>query len=171
MSVYTVHEPPLRLADDAPDVERYAFVRDGFSFWAFLLVPLWMLRHGMWLVLVIYLLVLAGLETLVKVSGASGFSVGLIGVLISLLVGLEAGTLRRFTLGRKGWRNIGVVSGQDLEDAERRFFEGWVQRAAAQPGGPPAAVPSAPAAPAAPPPRAPHIPDVIGLFPEPGANR
>jgi hypothetical protein len=168
MSVYTVHEPPLRLADDAPDAERIAFVRDGFSFWAFLFVPLWMLRHGLWLVLVIYLVVVAGLETAVKIAGASGFSVGLIGFLISLLIGLEASTLRRFTLGRRGWKNIGVVSGEDREDAERRFFEGWAQKAVAQPRTPTVTVPATPATMN---PRMPHAPDVIGLFPEPGANR
>ena len=32
-------------------------------------------------------------------------------LLISFLVGLEASTLRRFTLARRGWRNIGLVSG------------------------------------------------------------
>ena len=36
MSVYTVHEPPQRMADDAVNAERFVFVRDGFSFWAFL---------------------------------------------------------------------------------------------------------------------------------------
>ena len=57
MSVYTVHEPPLRAADALPDAERFAFVRDGFSFWAFLLAPLWMLWHRMWLVLAVYVAV------------------------------------------------------------------------------------------------------------------
>ena len=51
-----------------------------------------------------------------------------IGLLIALLVGLEAGTLRRFTLTRRGWKNVGVVSGDDLEDAERRFFDAWLRR-------------------------------------------
>ena len=54
MSVYTVHEPPRRAGAAAADVERFAFVRDGFSWWAFLLAPLWMLRHRMWLVLIGY---------------------------------------------------------------------------------------------------------------------
>ncbi len=43
------------------------------------------------------------------------------------MIGLEASTLRRFTLRRRGWRNVGVVSGDDLEDAERRFFDAWVR--------------------------------------------
>jgi hypothetical protein len=171
MSVYTVHEPPRRAADDPPDWERFAFVRDGFSMWAFLLAPLWMLRHRMWLVLVGYVVVSAGLETLVKALGASGFTVTVTGLLIALLVGLEAGTLRRFTLSRRRWKNVGVVSGDDLEDAERRFFDAWVRKTAAQSPAPSASAPPAAGAPAAPSPRLPHAQSVIGLFPEPGANR
>ena len=45
MSVYTVHEPPLRAASRIAEPERFVFVRDGFSFWAFLFAPLWMLWH------------------------------------------------------------------------------------------------------------------------------
>ena len=40
MSVFTVHEPPLRVTDVRPDPARFAFVRDGFSFWAFLVAAL-----------------------------------------------------------------------------------------------------------------------------------
>jgi Protein of unknown function (DUF2628) len=170
MSIYTVHEPPLRAGVTASDAERYVFVRDGFSFRAFLFGPLWMLWHRMWLVLTGYILVSAVIETLVAASGASAFAVGTIGVLISLLVGLEAGTLRRFTLRRHGWRNVGIVSGDGLEAAERRFFESWV-RHAAQPGAPGASAPATPAASPPPSPRMPQPPEVIGLFPEPGARR
>src|SRR6202035_4901665 len=141
MSVYTVHEPPRRAGAAAADVERFAFVRDGFSWWAFLVTPLWMLRHRMWLVLVFYAVISAGLATLVRMLGVSGAIVGVIGLLISLLVGLEAGTLRRFTLSRRGWKNLGVVSGDDLEDAERRFFDAWLQRTNSTAGGPRAPTP------------------------------
>ena len=54
MAVYTVHQPPLRATDAAPDPQRFVFVRDGFYFWAFLPRALWMLWHRMWLVLLIY---------------------------------------------------------------------------------------------------------------------
>jgi hypothetical protein len=169
MSVYTVHEPPRRAGTAAADVERFAFVRDGFSWWAFLVTPLWMLRHRMWLVLVCYAVISAGLATLVRMLGVSGAIVGVIGLLISLLVGLEAGTLRRFTLSRRGWKNLGVVSGDDLEDAERRFFDAWLQRKSSPSNGPPAPMPG-PAS-AAPSWRGPLGSDVIGLFPEPGGRR
>ena len=122
MSVYTVHEPPLRAGAAASDVERFAFVRDGFSWWAFLFAPLWMLRHWMWLVLIGYVVIVGAIEIPVKLSGAPSLAASLIGILLGLLVGFEAGTLRRFTLNRRGWKNLGIVSGDDLEDAERRFF-------------------------------------------------
>jgi hypothetical protein len=169
MSVYTVHEPPLRAGAAASDVERFAFVRDGFSWWAFLFAPLWMLRHRMWLVFVCYAVISGGLATLVRIFGVPAAVVGLIGLLISLLVGLEAGTLRRFTLDGRGWKNLGVVSGDDREDAERRFFDAWLQRKNS-----PSSVPHTPMpgpAAAAPNRRGSLGSDVIGLFPEPGAPR
>ncbi|MDR3422585.1 MAG: DUF2628 domain-containing protein [Xanthobacteraceae bacterium] len=163
MSVYTVHEPPLRVAEAAPDPDRFVFVRDGFYFWAFLLTPLWMLRHRLWLVLLIYVAVAAGVDEAMYLAGLGTAAIALAEFLISLLIGLEAATLRRFSLKRRGWRNVGVVSGEDVEDAERRFFDAWVRSA---PGQRPAA-----AAPSAPPPRVTPSPDIIGLFPDPGANR
>ena len=169
MSVYTVHEPPLRAGAAASDVERFAFVRDGFSWWAFLFAPLWMLRHRMWLVLIGYVVVAGAVEIPVKLSGAPALAASLIGILLGLLVGLEAGTLRRFTLSRRGWKNLGVVSGDDLEDAERRFFDVWLRRTNTPSSGPQAVMPGS--ASAAPNRRGPLGSDVIGLFPEPGAPR
>ena len=61
MPTYTVHEPPRRNGS-APDPQRFAFVRDGFHFWAFLLSPLWLLYRRLWLVFVCYLLIGAATE-------------------------------------------------------------------------------------------------------------
>ena len=168
MSVYTVHQPPLDSGAAATEPYRFVFVRDGFSWWAFLLTPLWMLRHRLWLALAIYVLVSAALDVGLRALGASVFVLVLAGLLISLLAGLEAGTLRRSKLARRHWRNIGVVTGDDVEDAERRFFDAWIRQAPVRrPTSPPNAPASGPAAPA--PPSAPS--GVIGLFPEPGAHR
>ena len=167
MSVYTVHQPPLDLGAAATEPYRFVFVRDGFSWWAFLLTPLWMLRHRLWLALLIYVVVAAALDAGLRALGASVFLLVVAGLLISFLVGLEAGTLRRFKLARRHWRNVGVVTGDDLEDAERRFFDAWVRQAPARrsaaPSGASASGSAAPAPVAA--------TGVIGLFPEPGAHR
>jgi hypothetical protein len=93
--------------------------------------------------------------------------------------------LQRFTLKRRGWKNVGVVSGSDLEDAEHRFFAAWVRSVPSQstfpPAGPssttlPSTLPTTPMAaylalPKTPPQETPYASGVIGLFPEPGAQR
>ena len=170
MAVYTVHEP-ARSDDDRDDDAiahgaRFAFVRDGFHFWAFLLAPLWMLRHRMWLELIAWLLLLAGITFALEGLGVAesvGFAVAL---LLSLLVGIEASSLRRWKLSRRGFASVGVVVGDDLEDAERRFFDGWTEQSE----------PPARAAPPPPPSQAPSqflgssSSEIVGLFPQPEAR-
>jgi hypothetical protein len=169
MSVYTVHEPPLRAAEALADPQRFIFVRDGFYFWAFLLAPFWMIRHRLWLVLALYLLISIGVAVGLRAVGGSDGAIILAGFLISLLVGFEAGTLRRWTLQRRGWRNVGTVSGRRREEAELRFFDAWLRQAPVRPMAPPAASPATPAT--TPPPASPDGTGVVGLFPEPGGSR
>ncbi|HEY6258589.1 MAG TPA: DUF2628 domain-containing protein [Xanthobacteraceae bacterium] len=165
MAVYTVHEPRLRGAS-APEPERFVFVRDGFYFWASLVGPLWMLRHRMWLVLLGYGLLVAGLGWWLRHAQASAAIALSVNALLGLLIGFEAGTLRRFTLARRGFANIGIVVGDDIDLAERRFFDAWIRKSA--PGGP---APRGDAAAPASTMRMPQAPsDVLGLFPEPGAS-
>jgi hypothetical protein len=162
MPVYTVHEPPPRRGMSESDPARIAFVRDGFSFWAFLLGPIWMLWHRLWLVLIGYLVSMAALQVGVAKLGATGGARALVGLLVAILVGLEAATLRRWTLRRGGWKNLGVVVADDSDLAERRFFDAWLGSTTAAP--PPVPGPS-PARPASD-----GRGDVIGLFPQPGAR-
>jgi hypothetical protein len=164
MSIYTVHEPPLRAGAAAPEPDRCVFIRDGFSFWAFLFGPLWMLRHRMWLVFVLYVVIALVLEGLVAVASNSDALIAMIGLLIAFWVGLEAATLRRFTLRQSGWRDVGVISGEDREAAERRFFDAWLQEGTQIPARPITSLHAIN-------PNQPTTSGVVGLFPEPGARR
>ncbi|HWP26386.1 MAG TPA: DUF2628 domain-containing protein [Xanthobacteraceae bacterium] len=161
MPIYTVHAPPAK-PGFTPDPERFVFVRDGFHFWAFLLTPLWMIWRRLWLVLVLYVLVLIVLQIALRLIGATPTVHTLVGLLLSLLVGFEAATLRRWTLNRRRWNQLAVVSAPNREAAERRFFDSWLRQAAWE------AVRDSPS-PATPPPShsAPASSDVVGLFPEP----
>src|SRR3954471_10088050 len=107
MAVYTVHEPLPKRDEASADPERFAFVRDGFYFWAFVLGPLWMLWRRLWLVTLLYFAITAGLQLAVWALEASGGVKFLLHFLLALLIGFEAGTLRRWTLTRRGWRNLG----------------------------------------------------------------
>ena len=168
MAVYTVHEPPLRAgARSAPEPERFVFVRDGFAFWAFLLTPLWMLRHRLWLVFIGYVLLTVALLVALGLIGMSATVMATVTVLLSALVGFEAATLRRFTLARRRWTNIGTVVGDDAESAERRFFDAWVDKTWVDNtphASPPVLTGTLSRRPLA-------SSEVIGLFPEPGASR
>ncbi len=163
MPTYTVHEPPPQKGVRA-EPERFLFVRDGFYGWAFLLAPLWLLARRQWLAFVVYVIVGVAVEAALARAGLSGTAQLLAGLLIALIVGLEAGSLRRWKLERRGWRMVGFVVGDDLEDAERRFFAQWAMRP--QPVPPPLPPEGRASLPA----RRELGSDVIGLFPEPGGS-
>jgi hypothetical protein len=155
----------LRKRETSVDPERLVFVRDGFHFWAFLLAPFWLLWHRLWLALVLWVVVFGVAEIGLRYAGVRGSAHVAVLALIALLVGLEASSLRRWTLVLHGWKNIGIVVGDNLESAERRFLAEWIENTSA----PAAARASAPGAPMRMP--ADRAPEVIGLFPEPGRRQ
>jgi Protein of unknown function (DUF2628) len=69
MAVYSVFEPPERGGDATEHAGEFVFVRDGFSFPAFLFGPLWMLWHRLWLVVIGYIIAVALLEIAIRLAG------------------------------------------------------------------------------------------------------
>jgi hypothetical protein len=165
LPVYTVHEPPRRDDELLAHTARFRFVRDGFHFWAFLLAPIWMLRHRLWLEFIAYSIVTAGLTFALRRLGLAETAGLWVALLVAILVGIEASSLLRWKLARRGYDNLGVVVADDLEEAERRFFGGWVNNA----GRLTIPTPSAPVAPS-PFDRPPASSDIVGLFPQPEAR-
>jgi hypothetical protein len=133
-----------------------------------------MLRHRLWLVFVGYVIVAVALQVGLRLIGASSGVIITVSLLLALLVGFEAATLRRFTLARRRWKNVGIVVGDDLESAERRFFDAWIDKpwsdssaahASAAGGGSRMSFATGMA-------RQPQgSSEVLGLFPQPGAPR
>jgi uncharacterized protein DUF2628 len=168
MPTYTVHEPPKRDSESAPNPERFVFVRDGFYFWAFALAPLWLLLHRLWLALLGYVVLIGALNVALYLIGMPGAVKYLVSFLAALLIGFEAATLWRWTLTRRGWKLLGFTVAEDAEMAERRFYAEWAKRAEPSPANEPGQDQkyAAPVSRGAPSPS-----DVIGLFPEPRAQR
>ena len=77
-------------------------------------------------------------------------------VLLSWLIGLEANSLRRWTLTRRGLPVVDVVTASDSDKAETKAFARWMSRPAA----PPTRIPAAPSRPHG------NVDPVIGLFPD-----
>lgn len=103
MAVFTVHQPPLGKNENAPDAARFTFVRDGFYFWGFVLTALWMLRHRLWIVALLYVAWLSccSKSAFDAVAGCHRRRWRyLVFVALAFLVGLEGGTLR----GAGRWR-------------------------------------------------------------------
>jgi hypothetical protein len=168
MAVFTVHQPPLRKGENAPDPARFAFVRDGFYVWGFLLSVLWMLRYRLWLVAVLFVALTALIEVGLRYAGIGTGWRALIFAVLSFLVGLEGATLRRWTLSLRGFTPAGVVIADNREEAERRFFHNWTAARKVKPAA--ASIPLTPAV-SAPRPRHPSPSDVIGSFPQPEPPR
>jgi hypothetical protein len=175
MPVYTVHAPTADNAGIAA-TDRFAFVRDGFHFWAALLGPLWLAWHRLWLALIGWIVVMIAIDVGMARLGAGGGAIFFTNVLIALLTGFEASSIRRWTLSRRNWRQLDIAVADNAESAERRFFDRWTAKqrlindqSAVDRGAPPPTreIPGQPFS------RPPPLPrnEIIGLFPEPGAPR
>ena len=176
MPVYTVHAPTADNADIAA-TDRFAFVRDGFRFWAAIFGPLWLAWHRLWLALIGWIVVIAVVDIAMFRLGIGSTALFLVGVLLALLMGFEAASLERWTLSRRNWRQLDIVVGKNREEAERRFFDRWTEKRRGlgndQPAidrGAPPPTRDIPGQPFSKPPPSPHS-DIIGLFPHPGASR
>lgn len=165
MPTYTVHEPPPRKTESVTAPECFVFVRDGFYFWAFVLAPLWLLVRRLWLAFFVYVFITIAVAVGMKFAAAPSFVQTAVALAIALLVGFEAASIWRWTLTRRGWKNLGFVVGEDAEMAERRFYAAWAERTPERA----ADKPPTESGYATPVRRGPPQPsDVIGLFPEPG---
>lgn len=168
MATFLVFEPAGQVRTQAA-AERVVFLREKFSFWAFLLTPFWLLRYRLWLAFLVWLIVFAAIHLLGGWLGYGPFTAAAASFFPSLLFGMEAANLRGRKLLRKGYRDAGVIIAEDIETAERRFFENWQHAPAATaksdasdaPQKTPSAYPETKFAAAA-------EQNVIGLFPTPG---
>ena len=176
MPVYTVHGPTTNGADFAA-TDRFAFVRDGFHFWAAVLGVVWLAWHRLWLALLGWIVLMAIIDFGMVKLGVGGGTILLVDILLALLLGFEAASLERWTLSRRNWRQLDIVVADDAESAERRFFDRWTARQrglgndqlAVDRGAPPPTR-NIPGQPFSKPPPLPDS-DIIGLFPDPGAQR
>ena len=114
MRVFTVHARGAGEATGPKPATR--LVREGFSGWAFLFGPLWLLRHGLWLALLVYLIVATAIAYLPDVWGPSAT------LAMQVLFGLHARDIQRWTLRRRGFAMQGVVAGRDEEEALLRLL-------------------------------------------------
>ncbi|MBE7247385.1 MAG: DUF2628 domain-containing protein [Actinomycetospora chiangmaiensis] len=153
MRSYTLHLPADARPGEAIGLDRAKLVRDGFSWPAFAFTVLWFLFHRLWiaaLMVLIGLAALAGLGIFLGLPTGAGLIVTL---LASWLIGLEASSLRRWTLSRRGWPARDAVVAASPEEAEARALQRWIGASSTAPRAP---FPGGPSR---------RTDPVIGLFP------
>ncbi|WP_112661969.1 DUF2628 domain-containing protein [Microvirga flavescens] len=161
MKTYVLHLPRSARPGDAGDLDKARTVKDGFSWGAFFFTFLWFFFHRLWLAGLLVLAAVIGLGFAMEafnVHPAAGF---LAQVLLSTLIGLEANSLRRWSLTRRGLPAVDVVRAHNRDEAETMLFARWLQRT-------PAAARQTTVTPAVTPATSPtrRIEPVIGLFPD-----
>ncbi len=157
MTTFTLHLPRDARPGDPTALEDSELVKDAFSWGAFFFTFLWFFFHRLWLaglgVLMAVFALAVALE-LLDIHPAAG-TVAML--LLQLLIGLEANSLRRWTLARHGFAVADVVTAADRDEAEAKSFARWLELRPATPR-PQASTPVASA------PR--RFDPVIGLFPD-----
>jgi Protein of unknown function (DUF2628) len=126
MNVYTVHEPPNPPADRIERAEKLEFVRDGFTWLAAMIPPLWMALNRLWIALLAYLLTVAAAGIVLGAAGVNQSMISLVILAAHIVIGFEADNIRRWTLEHRGWDEVGTVTGRNRDECERRFFDGWI---------------------------------------------
>jgi hypothetical protein len=122
MAIFTVHSKetsPEALVGRAADI---VFVKEGFTWPGFFLTWVWLVYKRMWLVLLMvfgYELILLAIDAALDLGPLALIPAGLA---VNFILGLEGADLYRWTLGLRGYREVGVESGNVLEEAEYRFF-------------------------------------------------
>jgi Protein of unknown function (DUF2628) len=136
VTVYSVYEPPTQAPDLALRADRLAFVKEGFSWIAFLVPLLWLIFYRMWVEFILLALVYVVLQLALGGSGPGHTLVGWASLAIAVLFAFEANDLRAASLVRRGYRLVGVASGRGRTEAERSFFSVWLPEQARTARGP-----------------------------------
>jgi uncharacterized protein DUF2628 len=121
MRVFTVHmrRPTL---DPMRDV---VLVKEGFSWPAFAFSVLWALWCRLWLIALGLFAVEVVANAAIAVIAADTWTRLALSLGLMVMVGLVGNDLKRWTLFRRGYLQMGVVTGADMDAAEQRF---WDQR-------------------------------------------
>ncbi len=121
MRIYTVHE----LKGARPDGEGLDFVHEGFSWPAFIVPLVWLVYERLWLALILYVVAGTALAVAGAAAGLDATGLLVLNTAFQLAFAFEANDIRRWTLSLRGYRQIGLVAGRNLVEAEREFFRRW----------------------------------------------
>jgi len=132
VQTYTVYEQRVGADIIEERANGLVFVKEGLAFWALVAPAIWLLVNRVWWGLLAYVVLSAALIGGLTALGASEQASVWGGLILNLIFAYEARDLYRGSLERKGYALLGIVSGRNLDECERRFLQEWLPEARGQ---------------------------------------
>lgn len=124
MRIYTVHRRPYWQAPEAETGDTpVTLVREGFSWFAAALPPVWALWHRQWLAAIALAAAAVLLSFGAALLGPGGPLTSIVGAGVLLWLGCEANDIRRWSMRRAGWHDDGIVCARSRDEAEWRYHD------------------------------------------------
>lgn len=117
MAIYSVHA-----GKPGKGPESIAFVREGFSFPAFILTFIWALWNRMWMAAAVLFAAQVAIGLIGMQLGSNQPIASWVAFAIAVIFGFEAKALKVKSLEAAGQPQIGIVEAETLEEAEMKFF-------------------------------------------------
>ena len=116
MTLYVVQAPD---ASD-PGLAKARFIKDGYSWPAFVFAQIWLLYHRLWIPLLVWVALEVAYFVFIARQVPGGVSVAA-DLLAHLFIGLEGGRLRQAKGARRA-ALIDLVEARDRDEAEVVFY-------------------------------------------------
>jgi len=119
MRIYTLHEPPKNNMAEASEVVP---IKEGFSWPAFAVSPLWALWHRLWFWAVGFVVANIVLGWALKTAGGGPFVQSTASLALALIIGWTANDLHRRKLSKQGFEERAVLVANNKETAMARYL-------------------------------------------------
>ena len=117
--IYNVFEKP-----EAPEpTDRLVLLKEGFTFWAFIFGPVWLLAKRQWVLLLGFIVCAVVTRLAVALFDLPLLTFVVIALFLHVMLGYHANDLRAWRLKRRGYRYAGVLAAESPMHAQRRYYE------------------------------------------------
>ncbi|MFN8829719.1 MAG: DUF2628 domain-containing protein [Labrys sp. (in: a-proteobacteria)] len=133
MASYWIYEPAGAAAGSVEAASRAVIVRDGWSWGALLLGPIWTLWRGLWVMFLVWLALIAAQMLVEQTWPQLAVLAAILMTLFSVWFALEGNALRSAALARKGYRLSAITVARSLSEAEHAYMASLKSAAPTEP--------------------------------------
>lgn len=122
MKTYTVYAPEednRAFKDRATD---YVFIKEGYSLWAAIFGPFWLVFKTMWVEAAVFFVAIIGVSVAMEQLGFNAFAISSFFTLANIIFAFFARDIERLFYERSGYQMVSVINGKNEHDCEARYF-------------------------------------------------